>query len=250
MNTHWRLFRWAALLGLMASVDPAEAQTVALQNGTGTFSQTAGKLLSPDQVVDGDFGDYNGWAIFEDGPSYAQTAVWETGSDLSAGTLTFALHFLHYNPRHLLGRFRFSVTTDNRNQFADGLHTGGDVSANWTVLSNPLVEGPDGMTFAVLPDHSVLAGGTTANQGIYTVRYSAALAGVTGIRLEAMEDPSLPPGFGPGLATNNENFLLTEMVVTAGDAPVGEAVPEPTSWLLMFPSLALLSTTFRRRKRS
>jgi len=35
---------------------------------------------------------------------------------------------------------------------------------------------------------------------------------LTGIRLEAMEDPSLPGGNGPGLFPRNGNFVLSELV--------------------------------------
>jgi hypothetical protein len=162
--------------------------------------------------------------------------VWETAADLGAGGLSVTMHFLHFNPGHLLGRFRFSITTDDRGTFADGLHTGGDVSANWIVLTNPTVIGPVGMTFTTLSVESILAGGLIAAQGTYTVRYSTAVGGITGLRLEAMEDPSLPAGDGPGLHAGNGNFLLTEMTV----------VPEPSS--LMLASLGLFGLALARRR--
>ncbi len=64
------------------------------------------------------------------------TAVVETVTDLGfvQGTvLTFTLEHLR-NVGHNLGRFRLSVTTDDRSLFADGLQSGGDVTANWIVL--------------------------------------------------------------------------------------------------------------------
>jgi hypothetical protein len=225
----------AALLGFVVCIlglVPSESRgtIIELQNGTATFSQLInGGPYSPAQAVDGNFGDPNGWAIAIsqdlDGTS-EQTAVWETATDLAAGDLTFTMHFLHFNPGHLLGRFRFSVTTDDRSTFADGLHTGGDVGANWTILSSPVVTGPAGMTFTTLADQSVLAGGVTANQGVYTVNYSNSISGITGFRLEALEDPSLPGGNGPGLFPDNGNFLLTEIILD------GTIVPVPASvWL-------------------
>jgi hypothetical protein len=48
------------------------------------------------------------------------------------------------------------------------------------------------MTFTELPDDSILAGGVVLGQGVYEVRAVNHLAGITGIRLEALEDPSLP----------------------------------------------------------
>ena len=156
------------------------------------------------------------------------------------------MHFLHANPGHLLGRFRFSLTSDDRSTFADGLHTGGDVFANWTVLPNPTVSGPAGMSFTTLGDGSILAGGVTAAQGIYTVSYAIVVQDITGIRLEAFEDPSLPGGNGPGLFPVDGNFLLTEMTL---DVPV-TAVPEPSAAVLFgIGILGVLRCGSRQRNR-
>ncbi len=226
----------ATLIGFAMCIPclaPLEARgaMIDLQNGTATFSQLInGGPFSPAQAIDGNFGDPNGWAIATsevfDGTSN-QTAVWETSTDLASGDLMFTMHFLHFNPGHLLGRFRFSVTTDERSTFADGLHTNGDVGANWTVLSSPVVSGPAGMTFTTLVDQSVLAGGVTPGQGVYTVNYSNTISGITGFRLEALEDQTLPGGNGPGLFPANGNFLLTEITLDATIVPVPASV-----WLL------------------
>ena len=192
---------------------------VPLQNGTATFSQSLNFTHSPDQAIDGIFDDSSGsWAIAQYdgfGGTNPETAVWETVTDLNADLLSFTMYFNHWNPGHLLGRFRFSVTTDDRSLFADGLDTGGAVNANWVVLENPIVHGPAGMTFTTQSDSSVLAGGATAAQGIYTVTYATPVSGITGIRLEALEDPSLPGGNGPGLFERNGNFLLNEITLKA-----------------------------------
>ena len=60
--------------------------------------------------------------------------------------------------------------------------------------------------------------------------------GVTGIRLEALEHPSLP-GSGPGTAGNG-NFVLTELLLVASGTPVVPAVPSLTASALI--GLALL----------
>ncbi len=241
-----KLRRPMALVGFLGCValhvpSTAVATPIQLQNGTATFSQLInGGPYSPDQAIDGDFGDPNGWAVGTSlifGGAASQTAVWETVTDVAAGNLTITMHFLHANPGHLLGRFRFSVTTDDRALFADGRHTGGDVDANWIVLTNPAVSGPGGMTFTTLADESVLAGGVIAAQGIYTVSYSTGIDNITGLRLEAMEDPSLPGGDGPGLHSANGNFLLTEMTI----------VPEPSSLMLL--SLGTVGLSFMGRRR-
>jgi hypothetical protein len=205
-------------------VSSAHAQPVALQNATATFSQgvLGGGPYSPDMAIDGLFDD-KGWTIDHfpnNNPAEEftrdETAVFETVSDLGPSILTFTMHFLHWNPPHLLGRFRLSVTTDDRSAFADGLREGGDVTANWTVLTNPVVQGPAGMTFTTLSDNSVLAGGTVPGQGVYEVSAVANLSGITGVRLDVLKDPSLSAD-GPGFAANG-NFVLTELVVTA--API------------------------------
>lgn len=150
------------------------------------------------------------------GSTQAEVAVWETVTNVTLAQVTFRLHFRHFNPTHLLGRFRFSVTYDDRALFADERHTGGDVEANWIVLSNPVVTGPPGMTFTTLSDHSVLAGGTTAGEGTYSVSYPGNHARITGIRLEVLKDASLPGG-GPGLYVPSGNFFLTEIEMLAAE---------------------------------
>jgi hypothetical protein len=211
------------ILGFVLDPSTAFPEPVALQNGTATFSQLiGGGSYTPEEAIDGSFASVNGWAVATSGTAggaAAQTAVWETTADLSTDELAITMHFLHDNGGHLIGRFRFSVTTDDRSAFADGLHTGGDVTANWTVLTGANVMGPDGMTFTVLGDESILAGGLTADQGVYTVRYSTLPDNITGLRLEVIEDPSLPGGNGPGLFPANGNFALTEMTLDAFATP-------------------------------
>ena len=131
----------SALLLLSVSYS-ASAVPITLQEGTATYSETCcAGTNSPDKAVDGIFVDLpNGglssaWAIASgDGgaPGSSQTAVWETALDLGSGVYYFKMYFLHENAGHLLGRFRFSVTTDDRSTFADGLAQNGDVNANWT----------------------------------------------------------------------------------------------------------------------
>ncbi len=230
----------AVSLGAMVP-SAVHATLVAFQNGTATFSQThGGGPFSPDMAVDGDLSDPNGWAIYDGVATASEIAVWEMVGDVAAGDLTFKMHFLHFNSGHLLGRFRFSVTTDDRSTFADGLPTGGDVTANWTVLTNPQITGPAGMSFNVLPDSSILSVGPVANQGTYTVAYTTGVHGITGLRLEAMADPSLPQD-GPGLHGFNGNFLLTEMTLDA------TLIPEPTGLVPAGVIVASLGARIRRR---
>ena len=75
------------------------------------------------------------------------------------------MFFLDPNPGHLLGRFRWSVTTDDRLTYADGLPIDGNVNAHWTALKNPVMQIPSGMTFAELCDDSILLGGGHPGEG-------------------------------------------------------------------------------------
>jgi hypothetical protein len=82
-----------------------------------------------------------------------------------------------------------------------------------------------------------LAGGHPG-EGLYQITYRTNLSNITGIRLEAMKDPSLP-GNGPGFFFNG-NFVLTELEMYSA------AVPEPFTYALMLCGLLLLGTIMRR----
>jgi hypothetical protein len=225
---------------------------VLLQNATATYSQTgiSGNWFVRN-AIDGLYptGLNSGWAIAQDGGfvTNPQTAAFETVTDIgsAAGTLlTFNLfHYFDFNNAqygpHNSGRFRLSVTTDDRSTYADGLQTGGDVTANWTVLTPTSVSSSNGSTLTVLGDGSVLASGANNIPDVYTVQAISFLTGITGIRLEMLADDSLPDG-GPGRATNG-NFVLTELTLVAS------AVPEPSSIVLALSGVAGLAL-LRRRK--
>jgi hypothetical protein len=236
------MFGW---LGVSAT---AEAENVPLQQPTATFSQAT--AFGPSRAINDNPSD--GWAICHCNladPVYgnilAETAVFETVTDLGfepSTSLTFTFDS-NWGPDDdgpfLIGRFRLSVTTDDRSEFADGLdgrYNGitmeqipGDVTANWTVLNPTGASATEGVTLTELSDNSILASdfedlpaGPPYFWSTYTVTAQTALQNITGFRLEVMEDPSLPAGGdgGGGPGTHSEgNFVLTNFTIDAVEGP-------------------------------
>ncbi len=215
----------------------AYANTIDLQNATATYSQDP-VLWSASKTIDGNIsGSFVSWAVFDpDNGVSAQTIVWETTNDLFMNpdmTIQFTLHHQDYIPRpgHNLGCFRLSYTTDDRSDFADGLNYNGDVSANWTVIDPISTGSSGGETFTILSDSSLLVSGGANWNSTYQVNASLSAAGITGFRLEALENPSLPFQ-GPGREPANGNFHLSEFRVSA--APIPGAI-----WLFLSGLIAL-----------
>jgi eukaryotic-like serine/threonine-protein kinase len=96
------------------------------------------------------------------------------------------------------------------------------VSRGWTVLQPTTMTSVAGVALTRLPDGSVLAGGLNPPVDTYTVEAVTPFAGITGIRLEALADPSLPHR-GPGRADNG-SFLLNGIRLTVVTDPKA-AVP-------------------------
>jgi hypothetical protein len=69
--------------------------------------------------------------------------------------------------------------------------------AAWTPLTPQKVAATGGAVLKVQPDGSILASGPNPQQTSYTVTLDTTMTGITGVRLEAIPDPSLPRG-GPG----------------------------------------------------
>jgi hypothetical protein len=232
-----------SFIGLCA-VFNAQGVSVLLQQPTATFSQSLGADFSVARAINGTVADNLGWAVAATvfGPIPSQTAVFETTTDVGFGAgsiFTFTLTQTHTdNLQHTLGRFRLSVTTDDRSLFADGLVSGGDVTANWIVLNPSSLTSANGATLGILGDQSVLASGNSPGTDTYTITAITALTGITGVRLEALEHPSLPQS-GPGRQPVNGNFVLSEFGV---DITV---VPEPSSFALI--SVGCLTFLLKRQ---
>ena len=208
-------------IALLSLAQTGHCATVNLQNATATYSQTASGDFSVGRASDGILNDNLGWAI-QDGITN-QTAAWETTQDVgfaSGSRLTFNLYQYanYWGYTETLGRFRISITTDNRSQFADGLATGGNVTANWIVLNPDSYLAQNGTTLAKLGDNSILASGATPITDVYTVSALTFLTGISGVRLEVLSDPSLPQN-GPGREPPNGNFVLSEFTMSITQVP-------------------------------
>ncbi|MCI0361837.1 MAG: PSD1 and planctomycete cytochrome C domain-containing protein [Planctomycetaceae bacterium] len=81
----------------------------------------------------------------------------------------------------------------------------------WRFLSVGEAKSKGGATLTRQDDRSVLASGTNAEFDTYTIEASLPPGKYTGIRLEALADPTLAKG-GPGRAENG-NFALTDFTV-------------------------------------
>ena len=86
-------------------------------------------------------------------------------------------------------------------------------TAIWTILTPSSAVSKGGATLTKQADGSILASGKTPSPDSYTVTADTKLSGITGIRLEVLDDPQLP-SHGPGRAYNG-NFALNEFTVAA-----------------------------------
>ena len=169
--------RFAGLVIVLSlATDLAFSTQVILQQPTATFSQSFVGDFSVARAINGTTADNLGWAIAT-GPSTAipsHTAAFETSVNVghaSGSIITFTLDhsFSGSFPLHTLGRFRLSITTDDRSQFANGLASGGDVTANWTVLDPNAFVSANGATLTELGDFSILASGLAPLTDVYTI---------------------------------------------------------------------------------
>lgn len=85
--------------------------------------------------------------------------------------------------------------------------------AQWVELDVTDFKSQVGATFTKQEDRSLLVSGAEGKD-VYTVAATTDLVGITGVRLEAMADASLPAG-GPGRAMNG-NFVVNELRASIG----------------------------------
>ncbi|MBL8229328.1 MAG: PSD1 domain-containing protein [Bryobacterales bacterium] len=85
---------------------------------------------------------------------------------------------------------------------------------DWTPLEAAEAKATSGATMRKLEDRSILVSGANPQQETYVIEAPVDLKAITGIRLEALPDASLPRG-GPGRDIYG-NFIVTSMRVEVG----------------------------------
>jgi len=91
------------------------------------------------------------------------------------------------------------------------------ILAKWEPIEVIGATADNGTTLTNLGSGEILAKGDVRETESYTIRGKAGVKTITGFRLEALPDNSLP-GKGPGRAQGN--FILTEFKITVGGKPV------------------------------
>jgi hypothetical protein len=99
----------------------------------------------------------------------------------------------------------------------------------WTVLEPSSLKASSGATFTKQPDRAVLVSGKSTTQEVYTIVADAKLKGITGLKLEALSDPSLPAK-GPGRAQNG-NFVLNEIRMNYRSLAKTDEKPKPVKFV-------------------
>ena len=106
----------------------------------------------------------------------------------------------------------------------------GRLDVPWITLDPMEASAASGATLTRQPDASLLAGGPANAPETYTLQAASPLDCITGLRIEALTDDSLPQR-GPGRADNG-NFVLHEisLAVTNPAQAAAGAVPQPLAW--------------------
>jgi hypothetical protein len=218
------------------------AQLVQLQNPQTDFVQAG---FSIGQTIDNVTTGVNGWAVDpQEGQNHWVTFETSYNAGQPGTTWTFNLiqNFnVGGNGNHRLGHFRLEYTTDPRGNFANWTAV---VPTSWSTVNGTVltVQG-DGSLFASGRDLTGPPASDPPTGGPLTDTYiiSAPLidGGITGLRLWALADLSLPAN-GPG-TRGNGNFVLSEFT----------AVPEPSAYGVagVLAMLGLTACASLRRKK-
>lgn len=254
----------AGWVGVSSPGTVVRASTVPFNAAIETLAQSG--VWTAQLAIDGntsgvfDGSTPNGWAIqdLSQGPDPTpapQTAYFRfagTGLTLtaSAPTLEIQLYQLFevignsFYDYHTLGAFRLSVTGSNLGTF-DLVNAG---LATWQPLVLPTFTmsslPPFIASYGIDGSGDILVNNPGLPRATYTIKAKPSITTITGIRLEVLPDPNLPPFNGPGFQPTNGNFVLNE--ITAAAVPLPAAAGVGFSMLGGFGGLAAL----RRRLRS
>lgn len=100
-------------------------------------------------------------------------------------------------------------------------------ATSWTVIEPARFLSKSGATLTVQPDASLLASGANPTQDVYEVTFQTAAQGITGLRIEALRDDSLPKPRQRGRSDQGE-FLLTRFQAEARSLHPEQAAPVET----------------------
>jgi hypothetical protein len=95
---------------------------------------------------------------------------------------------------------------------------GKPVQAEWIALAPDELMSEGGATLAKASDNAIVASGPNPAKDSFTIAGKIKASSITGLRLEALPDPSFVNS-GPGRADNG-NFVLTEVIAVVDGKPV------------------------------
>ena len=163
-------------------------------------------------AIDNDLrGAVPGWAILpEVGQRHHMVMAFSEPVAVPDGSFLRLTVEQNHSVDHNLGCFRISVAKDS-------------AEAGWKVVRPGKVSANGGTILTVRADQSILASGPNNVQGRFAVDIPWQER-LTGVRIEALPDPSLPQT-GPGRAGNG-NFVITEVKgqVVQADGSLGRSV--------------------------
>ncbi|WP_231740651.1 PSD1 and planctomycete cytochrome C domain-containing protein [Thalassoglobus neptunius] len=109
---------------------------------------------------------------------------------------------------------RETVLAEEQESWEDELRASLASVAEWHVLEPITFESEKGSEFRILPDSSILLTGKAPDKDTYTVTFSTNLKDITGFKIEALTDDSLP-GKGPGRGDEKRpNFVAHELKIS------------------------------------
>jgi hypothetical protein len=210
---------------------PVAATPVMLINATATVEQ-GGFPVTNTYSIDG-----QGWAT----SSSPSIAFYQAATPITWVNNQYTFQLASTTPfgNHVLGKFRLSYTSDPGPL---------GLASNWTQFTPTLATAVNSNPVTIYPTNIIQATDVNANNDTITVTADLlSYAGVTGFRLEAIQDAT-GPYIGPGIPGNN-NFVLDAFLIDIIQLPPPPA-PEPASAILWGIGMFGLTTLRRQRLRA